>query len=82
MINVKALGFEDIVYYEDRYEVVNVNDDSIDSITSFSTYLQAYKYYDENIGWQEMEEKVIKKVTEDGESIIYNIGNIEIVDEK
>ena len=49
MINVKALGFEDIVYYEDRYEVVNVNDDSIDSITSFSTYLQAYKYYDENI---------------------------------
>lgn len=36
------------------------------------------EYYDENIGWQEMEEKVIKKVTEDGESIIYNIGNIEI----
>ena len=24
------------------------------------------EYYDENIGWQEMEEKVIKKVTEDG----------------
>lgn len=36
------------------------------------------EYYDENIGWKEMEEKVIKKVTEDGESIIYNIGNIEI----
>ena len=36
------------------------------------------EYYDENIGWKDMEEKVIKKVTEDGESIIYNIGNIEI----
>lgn len=41
-----ALGFEDIVYYEDKYELVNVGDTNIEAINAYDTYEDAYAEFD------------------------------------
>lgn len=41
-----ALGFEDIVYYEDKYELVNVGNDNIESLNAFDSYEEAYREFD------------------------------------